>query len=175
MGILTEAGLDDLVRAGCSGCGKNVLQFRAFLDARILTLGGEPVSKLTWVYDGEKFVDGVFEVTCAGCKKVLLAADLCPRCHAPGGLTTALESENRFPRLKECPQCQHEELRYFAMLPATVSYEQGRAGKPVTHIDAYDPGFHGLRIECRDCGPIAKVTAGCPLCAAPGPLRARPG
>lgn len=175
MGTLTEAGLDELVRTGCTACGKNVLQFRAFLDGRFLTLGGEPVSKMTWVYDGEKFVDGVFEVTCAACKKVLLAADLCPRCHAPEGLATALESENSFPLLKECPRCQHEELRYFAMLPATVNYEQGRAGKPVTHIDSYDPGFHGLRIECRDCGPIAKAAAGCPLCAAPGPLRARPG
>ena len=24
-------------------------------------MGGEPVGSITWVYDGEKFVDGVFE------------------------------------------------------------------------------------------------------------------
>lgn len=174
MGILTEAGLDDLVRAGCSGCGKNVLQFRAFLDARILTLGGEPVSKLTWVYDGEKFVDGVYQVSCLDCRAELFAAADCPRCHREDGLAIALAEENRWPVPERCEQCEGEELRYIGFFPAQVRYEGKRGDKARTMTELHEPGFHGYRVDCKRCGTLAELTTECPLCAAPGPLRERP-
>ena len=59
-------------------------------------MGAEPVGRIGWVYDGEKFVDGVYEVTCAGCHHVVFSADVCPRCHAPGGLKRALATPNLF-------------------------------------------------------------------------------
>ena len=87
----------------------------------------------------------------------------------------ALATENRFPRLAECPQCGAEELRYTAMLPAVVTYERKRAAAPRAQSDPYEPGFHGYKVSCEDCGDVAEQSASCPLCAAPGPLRARPG
>ncbi len=175
MGALTESKLDDIVRSGCDACGAAQFLFRAYLDGRMLLLGGEPVGKLTWCYDGEKFVDGVYEIRCAGCSKLLLSEESCPRCHHEGGLARALASENQYPLLKECPRCQAEELRFVAMLPATVLYERKRAAAPRTEVDSYDPGFHGYRVDCADCGTVAELGERCPLCDAPGPLRPRPG
>src|SRR5262245_45049903 len=106
MGDLNESRFDALVQAGCTACGTGRLQFRAFLDGRLPLLGGEPVGKLSWCYDGEKFVDGVFEIRCAKCNHELFAATRCPRCHAEAGCARALATENRFPLLRECPSCQ---------------------------------------------------------------------
>lgn len=175
MGILTEAKLDELVRTGCPACGPGGLIFRAYLDARLPLMGGEPVGKLVWAYDGEKFVDGVFEVTCASCKGQVLRADICPRCHSEGGLAVALAAENRRPLPAACPSCQGEEVRYVAMLPAAVHHDGKRATKPQTGVEYYDPGFHGLRVECKSCGVVEDFERSCPLCAAAGPLRRRPG
>jgi hypothetical protein len=42
----------------------------------------------------------------------------------------------------------------------------------------HDPGFHGISVDCIDCGVVAQASDAlkpkCPLCAAHGPLRARP-
>jgi hypothetical protein len=174
MGMLTEPGLEDLIQAGCAACGGKRLGFRAYLDGRLPLMGGEPVGKLGWAYDGEKFVDGVFEVTCADCKHLTFLADVCPRCHAPGGLAKALETENAYPVPKECPGCESEEVRYLAMVPARVTYEGKRAEKARTSVEIADPSFHGYRVDCKTCGTVAELTDRCPLCDAPGPLRPRP-
>jgi hypothetical protein len=175
MGLLTEAGLDQLVSEGCS-CGSQRLAFRAYVDGRWPVLGGEPVGAVTWVFDGEKFVDGVFEVRCADCQRERFSADLCPRCHAPGGLAKALATGNQLPAPASCSKCDTEELRYYALVPARVTYEGKRAADRVrTSTEFYDPAFHGYRVECGDCGPLVGVEDRCPLCNAPGPLRARPG
>jgi len=174
MGALTEARLDEIARAGCTTCGASRLIFRAYLDARLLLLGGEPVGKLSWCYDGEKFVDGVYEVTCSACGKRLFSEKICPRCHQESGLARALATPNSYPLPSECPSCQGEEVRYVAMLPASTTYEGRRAGPPRTDVDSYDPGFHGYRVDCTDCGTVAELTERCPLCDAPGPLRQRP-
>ncbi|HSY39199.1 MAG TPA: hypothetical protein VLA79_06705, partial [Polyangia bacterium] len=97
MGELDEAALERLIGAGCSACGGTTLTFETYVDGVIPFLGGEPVGRVTWAYDGEKFVDGVYAVTCAGCRGRLFGSDLCPRCHAPGGLARALASPNRWP------------------------------------------------------------------------------
>ena len=73
-----------------------------------------------------------------------------------------------------CPACDGEELRYVAFVPARVVYEGKRADKARTSTELHDDGFHGYRVDCRDCGTVAELTDACPLCDAPAPLRARP-
>ena len=175
MGLLTEPGLEQLVATGCTACGGKKLVFRAFLDARLPRLAGEPVGALGWGYDGEKFVDGVFEVVCGDCKQNLFSASVCPRCNAEGGLSIALQQTNQYPVPTACPNCDGEELKYTAMLPARVTYEGKRADKPRTTIEMHEPGFHGYRVDCRDCGKVAELLLHCPLCEAKAPLRPRPG
>jgi hypothetical protein len=174
MGALTEAGLEQLVAAGCSTCSAGRLVFRTYVDARLPLIGGEPVGALSWVYDGERFVDGVFEVACADCQRSLFSSDVCPRCNAAGALPGALATHNRWPVPAACPGCQGEQVQYVAMVPARVAYQGKRTDRARTSTELHDPGFHGYRVDCVDCGTVAELTDGCPLCQAPAPLRPRP-
>ncbi len=174
MGLVTEADLDALVTAGCGVCAASSLVFRAFLDGKVPLLGGEPVGKPTWVYDGERFVDGIFEVRCSGCERVIFSADLCPRCHAEGGLGRALAEANSFGPPTSCPGCESEEVGLVGFFPARVTHAGGRAESPRTSTEIHDPGFHAFRVDCVDCGVVDEVVDRCPLCSRPGPLRARP-
>ncbi len=149
--------------------------FRTYVDGRVIFMGAEPVGRVTWMYDGEKFIDGVYEIACADCRQVLFSSDVCPRCHAPGGLTCALETPNGWPVPVSCPACGDEQVGYVAFVPARVAYEGKRAEKARTSIESHENGFHGYRVDCRDCGTVAERTDACPLCDAPGPLRTRPG
>src|SRR4051812_31899759 len=108
MGLLDEPGLERLIGAGCARCGSHKLSFRMYVDGLLPIMGGEPIGRVKWVYDGEKFVDGVYRVTCAACSDVLFAEDVCPRCHAPDGLRRALESPNTWPVPTRCSQCAGE-------------------------------------------------------------------
>ena len=175
MGILSEPDLDRLVSAGCTRCGSKKLTFRTYVDGLLPIMGAEPVGKITWVYDGEKFVDGVFEVRCTDCKQVVFSETVCPRCHAPGGLERALATPNGFTVPTQCPKCEGEELRYIAFLPARVAYEGTRAEKARTTTELLDNGFHGYRVDCKSCGTVTAPLVTCPLCDASGPLRERPG
>lgn len=174
MGLLDEAGLDRLVAAGCEACGAHKLTFSTFVDGLLPIMAAEPVGKITWVYDGEKFVDGVFEVRCTVCNKLVFGADVCPRCHSEGGLARALETTNTWPVPAACTECEGEELRYIALLPASVIYEGVRAEKPRSFSSLYDEGFHGYRVDCKSCGTLA-TRKECPLCEQAPPLRVRPG
>lgn len=174
MGLFTEPALDELVERGCP-CGSHALSFRTYVDGRIPLQGGEPVGKFSWMYDGEKFVDGVFEATCAACKQVLFHSDVCPRCNAAGKLEVALTGRNSYPVPAECPECGLDEVKLTGFVPARVQHDGGRAQPARTQIDICDAGFHGFRVDCADCGKVAELTAKCPLCEAPAPLRARPG
>jgi hypothetical protein len=175
VGELTERGLDEVIARGCA-CGSDRLVFRSYVDARLPLAGGEPVGAITWAYDGEKFVDGVYEISCAACAAVVFSSLVCPRCHAAGGLSAALATPNRWPVPSACPACEGEEVRYLALVPARVAYEGKRADRARTSTELHEPGFHGYRVDCVDCGTVAELgpDAGCPLCAAPGPLRPRP-
>ena len=176
MGLLDESGLARLIEAGCPDCRGRKLAFRTYVDGTMPFMGAEPVGKVTWIYDGEKFVDGVYEVACAACRHVVFSADVCPRCHAPGGLKVALETANQYAVPARCPSCDDDEIRYVAFFPALVTHDGQRAEKARTSTEPHDDGFHGYRVDCRDCGPgLAEQTDACPLCHAPGPLRARPG
>ncbi len=176
MGLLDEPGLARLVAAGCPRCGSSKLAFRTYVDGRLPIMGGEPVGAITWAYDGEKFVDGVYDVGCADCQHAVFAADACPRCHAEQGLARALTTPNRWPVPSRCPSCDDEEVRYVGFFPArvVVAAQGERAEKARTTTEMHDDGFHGFRVDCRDCGTVAELTDRCPLCDAPGPLRARP-
>ena len=93
----------------------------------------------------------------------------------PGGLAAALAAPNRWPVPAACPSCDDEQLRYVALVPARVVYEDKRAEKARTNVELHEPGFHGTRADCRDCGTVAELVAACPLCDAAAPLRTRPG
>jgi hypothetical protein len=175
MGLLDEPGLDRLVAAGCQACGSAKLSFRTYVDGALPVMGGEPVGRITWLYDGEKFVDGVYEVRCGQCDAVVFNADVCPRCHAAGGLARALTTPNDWPVPLSCPSCDEEEVRYVAFVPARVLFEGKRADKARELSELHENGFHGARVDCRGCGTVAARTDVCPLCGQPGPLRPRPG
>lgn len=174
MGRLDKAALDAVIAAGCAACGAKKLVFRTYVDGLLPLMGGEPVGKLKWVYDGEDFLDGVYEVACASCAHVVFSSPDCPRCHASGALARALGDEDRHPVPERCPRCGGEEVRLIAFLPATVAYEGARAEKARTDVDMHDPGFHGYRVDCKACGKVAEVTDRCPICDADGPIRPRP-
>lgn len=174
VGALTEDAFSRLVAAGCDACQSPRLTLRSYVDGRLPLMGGEPVGALTWVYDGEKFVDGLFEARCADCQHTIFAADCCPRCNATGALATILATENRWPPPNACPSCDDDEVRFVAFVPARVAYEGKRAEKARTTVELHEPGFHGFRVDCRACGTVAELVDRCPLCDAPGPLRPRP-
>jgi hypothetical protein len=138
MGLLDEPGLERLVGAGCPKCGSVKLTFRTYVDGLRPIEGAEPVGRVTWVYDGEKFVDGVYEVSCAACKAAVFTEAVCPRCHAPGGLVRALGTPNAWPVPSSCPGCDGEELRYVAFVPARVEYEGKRAEKARPSTELHD-------------------------------------
>lgn len=175
MGLLDEPGLTRLLEAGCPRCNAEKLTFRAYVDGMLPFMGAEPVGRVTWVYDGEKFVDGVYQVACTACNELIFAADVCPRCHAPDGLRKALGSTNAFTVPARCPSCDDDEVGYVAFFPAMLTYEGKRADKARTATEPHDPGFHGYRVDCRYCGKVAERVDTCPLCEAPAPLRPRPG
>ena len=174
MGTLDKPGLDALIAAGCGACGGATLSFQTYVDGLIPLMGGEPVGKLKWVYNGEKFLDGVYEIACTGCKKVIFTSPDCPRCHAAGALEKALTTENSYPVPTACPGCESEEVRYIAFMPARATYEGKRAEKARTSVEMHDAGFHGYRVDCKICGTVAELEGACPLCDAAGPLRERP-
>lgn len=174
MGALSKPDLDGLIAAGCTACGSKKLTFLTYVDGLFAMMGGEPIKRVVWVYDGEKFLDGVYEVGCGDCRSPIFRAEDCPRCHAPDGLKKALGTENAYPVPALCPSCENEETRFIALLPARVVYEGLRAEKARSSHELHEPGVHGYRIDCRDCGTVAELKDRCPLCESPGPLRARP-
>jgi hypothetical protein len=174
MGLLTKAKLDDLLGAGCSACGGNKLAFQMYVAGCFPLMEGEPIGRVAWSYDGEAFVDGVYRVTCADCQHEILSEDVCPRCHAAGGLAKALSTPTAYPVPAGCPRCEGQEVRYYAMVPAKTVYSGGRAEKARTHVELLDDGFHGYRASCKTCKDFAVLSGHCPLCEAPGPLREVP-
>lgn len=174
MGNLTKPGLDDLIRAGCTACGRSRLLFKMYVAGCFPMMAGEPIGRVSWAYDGEAFVDGVYHVSCADCQHVLFSAPVCPRCNADGGLEKALSTPNSYPVPAACPRCEAEEIRYYAMVPARTVYAGVRAEKATTHSEPLDDGFHGYRASCKTCKDFALLADRCPLCDAPGPLREVP-
>lgn len=174
VGKLDEATFTARVQAGCPECGHKKLSMVSYVEGKFPLIEGEPTGAVAWAYKGEGFVDGVFEMTCAGCKRVLFEEASCPRCHAEGGLAKALGSENAYAFPKVCPGCRAKTLTLRAMVPARVVYDAGRATPARTSTTVYDEGFHAVGVDCGACGAIGARVSSCPLCGAQGPLRAVP-
>lgn len=164
MGTFTASDLDGLLARGCTECSSKRFEFRTYVAQALPVQGGEPVGKAKWAYDGEAFVEGVFEVKCAECAATQFDSPSCPSCGAADGLARALESENGYPAPEECAACGASDLSFFALVPAEVSWRDGRSDKAKTDIAPEDPGFHGYRADCRACGKSVKTDRGCPLC-----------
>ncbi len=174
MGLFGKNDLDRVVSSGCTACGAKDLRFKTYVDGRIPMMGGEPIGRLGWAYDGEAFLDGTYEVTCGACRAVIFTSPVCTRCHADGGLAVALATPNTLDVPTACPGCDGEEIVFFGFVPAETTYVAVRANKARTDVDLLDDGFHGFQSWCKTCGVFGEVRDTCPLCAAPGPLRARP-
>jgi len=168
MGKLDEAAFSSLIGAGCPGCGHSVFEVRSFVDRTVAVMLGTPNDEGRWAYDGEKLVDGAFEVRCAKCQHVAFSDDMCPRCNTPGHLAKALAEPSRLRVPKRCTSCNENELLVLAMLPAVAV---GAKAKAIAEWD--EPGYHVVAYACDACDH-AVVAQTCPLCDAPGPLRARP-
>jgi hypothetical protein len=173
MGQLDQAAFDRVVRAACTACGGLTVEIRSFIDRSLVVMAAEPNDAGRWAHDGEKFVDGTYRVTCAGCDRTAFESEDCPRCHAPGGLARALETPSRLAVPKRCPKCNELELLAIALLPATARYGGGEPPKPRPLADFGEPGYHVVAYACDACDH-AVVAEGCPICGASGPLRARP-
>jgi len=173
MGQLDPPTFERIVRGGCPACGAVALEIRSYLDRTVAVMLGDPNNDGAWAHDGEKFVDGTYRIACTGCGHIAFASDDCPRCHAPGGLLRALGEPSRLAVPRRCPKCNALELLALAMVPAAVRHGDPGKPKPRPLVDYGDPGHHVVAFACEDCDS-AILAEGCPLCGAPGPLRARP-
>lgn len=172
MGLLDESRFDAIVQAGCPGCQGATLEIRSFIDRRVLLMLADPNDAGRWVHDGEKFVDGTYQISCPHCRTTVWESDVCPRCNAAGGLTRALGDTSRLPIPRKCPACSELELLALALVPSKASWGAGTP-KPVPLAEYGEPGHHMVAYACESCD-AATVTQVCALCDAPGPLRPRP-
>ena len=172
MGVLDEKSFEAAV-AACPACGGRELVIESYLDRKVMMMVGEASDAGRWVYDGEKFVDGVFRVACASCAHQVFASDACPRCNAEGTLPATRATMTRLAVPKKCPGCGEFELMSLAMVPARAHYSGGRAAPPKPLCEHGEPGFHVVAFACESCD-AATVSKVCALCDAPGPLRPRP-
>lgn len=171
MGALDQSEFERLVKAGCTACGHATLEISSFIDRSIVVMVGDPNNDGRWVHDGEKFVDGTYKMTCASCKHVAFASDVCPRCNAENALSRALSTPSRLTVPKRCPKCNELELLAVALVPAIA--KSGVSPKPQQIVEYGEPGYHIVAFACHECDN-AVVAERCPLCDAPGPLRIRP-
>ena len=171
MGALSQAEFERIVNAPCPACGEHTLEISSFIDRSFVAMVGDPNDAGRWVHDGEKFVDGTYRIACTKCAHAAFASDMCPRCNAPGALAKALESTSRVTIPKRCPKCNELELLAIALVPAKAPATTSPKAKPIAEYG--DPGYHIVAYACHACDN-AVVSERCPLCDAPGPLRARP-
>ena len=139
-----RAGPRSSARSGLREVRRRKLTFATYVDGLLPIMGGEPVGRLTWVYDGEKFVDGVYEVTCAECKEVLFAADVCPRCHAPGGLRARARDAEPLAGAVRVPVVRRRAaaLRRVRARRASSTRASARRRRAAA-TELHEDGFHG--------------------------------
>lgn len=173
MGALDQTAFEAMINAGCPACGGAKLEIRSFIDRAVGVMLGDPVDAGRFVHDGEKFVDGTYDVTCAACHHQVFRDEMCPRCNAPAKLATALAEGSRLAVPKRCPKCNELELLVVALVPATAQGGGGAVPKPKPLAEFGEPGFHTVAFACDSCS-AATVAEHCPLCGTDGKLRARP-
>lgn len=173
MGALDQPAFETLVDGGCTACGGATLEIRSIIDRTVGVMLADPTNAGKWAHDGEKFVDGTYRITCVVCAHVAFSNEMCPRCNSPAQLAKVLAGSSRLVVPKRCPKCNELELLAIAMVPATARSGGGETPKPKPLAEFGEPGYHVVAFACDACDH-AEVAEGCPLCAAPGPLRARP-
>lgn len=161
---LSEETFTSLVDAGCPTCSRKPLLVETYVAQRLPLLAGEVFGSPSWGYKGEELVRGTYRITCTECAHELFTTGACPVCQADGGLARALDTQNDFPLPVSCSGCDGEQLLLTAYVPAEVRYEGKRAAKARTQTAPEDEGFHGFRVECRQCRSATARSAPCPLC-----------
>jgi hypothetical protein len=173
VGSLDQPAFEAIVNGGCPACGGAKLEIRSFIDRSVALMLADPTTAGRWAHDGEKFVDGTYRVTCVACARVVFESDVCPRCNVAGGLARALGEPSKLAVPKRCPSCNELELLAVALVPAIARSGGGETPKPKPLVEFGEPGYHVVAFACEACDH-AITAQGCPLCGAPGPLRARP-
>ncbi|MBS1122838.1 MAG: hypothetical protein H6Q90_5066, partial [Deltaproteobacteria bacterium] len=173
MGHLDEKKFE-LAIAGCTKCDRRAFEVSSYLDRQLSVMLGQANDDGRWTHDGEKFIDGVFQIRCMGCNDSPYQSPDCPRCHRDGGLADALGQPSRLAVPRRCPTCKGTELLVTGFAPATVRTGEGRPPAPTPTALYGDDGFHVAIVMCEGCDYVLAPDT-CPLCGGPGPLRARPG
>lgn len=173
MGKLDEPAFEQVI-ASCKKCQAQAFEVASYLDRRVPVMLGERNDDGRWAHDGEKFIDGIFKITCIRCRDEAFVSQDCPRCHREGGLADALGHESRLAVPKRCPTCKGMELTVTGFAPSMVRTGEGQRAQPTATAHFGEPGFHVAHVMCDGCDWVA-LAEGCPLCGGPGPLRARPG
>ncbi len=172
MGKLDEARFDAIVRGGC-GCGGRTFDISSYIDRSVVAMLADPNDAGRWAHTGENFVDGTYRIACVACGALAFDDRDCPRCHAAGGLARALGEPSRLALPRACPGCGEYELLCLALVPAVARWGGDGPPRPRPLVELGDPGAHWVAFACDACD-AATVSQRCPLCDAPGPLRARP-
>lgn len=173
MGQLSESTFAAAL-APCATCGCETFDVRSYVDRSLPVMLAEKCDDGRWVYDGEKFVDGVYEIACTNGRHRAFASPDCPRCHAPNTLLASLKTESNLPIPRRCPACQGTEFTVTGLTPAMViARRDGRVPAPKPLALVGDEGFHAAVLMCDSCDHV-EVAPGCPLCGNDGPLRKRP-
>jgi hypothetical protein len=159
--------------AGCPKCDARNFEVKTYLDRQVSVMLGEANDDGRWAHDGEKFIDGVYRVTCLGCRSDAYASPDCPRCHRANGLADVVDQPPRLAVPPRCPSCKRTEVTVLGFAPARVRTGAGRPPAPTPMAGLGDAGFHVAGILCDHCDWVQSVE-GCPLCGGPGPLRERP-
>jgi len=107
------------------------------------------------VYNGEKFVDASI-ASCARDAIRDFAEDVCPRCHAPRGLTRASKAEP-VARPSVVPVEKGRKFGYIGSA-AVGHVRRQRATRRGALTELLDDGFHGYRVDCRNCGTVSERT-----------------
>ena len=173
MGALDQPGFETLVNAGCPACGGATLEIRSIIDRTVGVMLADPTNEGRWAHDGEKFVDGTYKISCIKCAHTAFESDICPRCNGEHKLASVLAAPSRLAVPKRCPKCNELELLAISLVPAVARSGGGETPKPKPLAEFGEPGYHVVAFACDACDH-AEVAEGCPLCAAPGPLRQRP-
>jgi hypothetical protein len=161
---LSEAAFTLLVDAGCTACGERSVVVEAIVLQKLPLLGGEPYGAPSWAYKGEDLVNGTYRIACSACDRAIYSSTACPLCASENGIANALATENAFPLPAKCASCENEMLTANAYVPATVIYEGKRAAKARSTTKPEDPGFHAIRVECKECRAVLQRKNPCPLC-----------
>lgn len=161
---LTEEAFTALVLAGCPKCPDKRLLIETIVTQDLPLHAGELFGAPSWAYKGEELVRGTYRVSCATCKAELFRATDCPACASADGMARALATENAMPLPAACAGCGSELVTATAWVPARVLYEGKRANKARAEAAPEDPGFHAIRVRCKQCGHTDSRREPCPLC-----------